>query len=100
MECGLQDSVATFDEGVKVVMFDGSLLQSDLEGEQQCEQELVLLIEPTAGVAEYTKSEVVNDIVDTFAGDGGLVRPDGKYTTHTTTHQYMNIMHFGNGKTV
>lgn len=37
----------TLDEGVEVIMFDGPLLKAYLEGEQQCEQELVLLIQPT-----------------------------------------------------
>lgn len=37
----------TLDEGVEVIVFDGALLQAYLEGQQQCEQELVLLIQPT-----------------------------------------------------
>ena len=64
-------------------MFYGCFLQAYLEGQEKCEQELVLLIETTAGVAEHTKRQVVNDVVNTFAGDRRLVGPD-KRGTHQT----------------
>ena len=45
---GCSRGAVTFDEGVEIIMFDGSLLQPYLEGEQQCKQELVLFIQATA----------------------------------------------------
>lgn len=76
MRCVKSD--LTLDEGVELVMFDGSLLQANLEGEEEGEEELVLLIEPSTGVAEHTERQVVDDVLDTLAGDWGLVRSESK----------------------
>ena len=82
-EGGLQmRSDLTLDEGVEVLVFDGSLLQADLEGEEEGEEELVLLIEPSTGVAEHTEGQVVDDVLDTLAGDWGLVRSEGEREYH------------------
>ena len=50
-------------------MLDGSTLQANLEWEKKSEEELVLLIQSSAGVAEDLKSQVVNDVLDPLAWD-------------------------------
>ena len=55
-------------------MPDASAIEVYLQGEQQGEEELVVLVEATAGVAESLKCQVLNDVSDTLLGDGRFVR--------------------------
>lgn len=55
-------------------MFDCSLLQPYLKGQQKGKEKFMLLIKATAGIAENRKCQVVNDAVDTFACDRRFLR--------------------------
>ena len=66
----------TFDEGLKLVVFDAAFLQADLERQEQREQELVALVESPAGVLEHFKGQELDDVVDPLGGNGRFVRSE------------------------
>ena len=52
-------------------MLDGTILQADLEWEEEGEEKLVVLVQPAAGVAKDLKGQVLNDVLYSLAWDGG-----------------------------
>ena len=50
-------------------MLYAAILQPNLQRQQESEEELVVLIESSTGVLEHFICEVVNDALDTLAGN-------------------------------
>ena len=79
-------------------MLDAAIVQTNLQREQQCKQELVIFIESSTRITKNFKSEIINDVLDAFGGDGRALRPDVKIESIRTnaqnwrgTHLFMEI---------
>ena len=57
-------------------MLDGTTLQANLQWEEECEEKLVVLVEPPARVTKDLKGQVLNDVLDLLIWDGVRVLPD------------------------
>lgn len=62
----------TFDEGLKVAVGDVPGLQVDLQGQQEGEEELVILIQASSCISKRLVGQKLNDVEDPFRGDLGL----------------------------
>lgn len=63
----------SLDERLELLHPDLALVQLHLTGQEGGVQELVHLIQASGSVAEHLKRQVLNDVVDALAGDGGLL---------------------------
>ena len=70
----------TFDEDAELVVFDISSLKVLLECEEENKQELVVLVQTAACVAEHLECQVLDHVVQSLAGKWRLLRstPKGK----------------------
>ena len=66
--------VNTFDEGHEFVMFDLSALHIDLQGQEQGEGHLVLLVESACRVLVDLERHVLDDVHDSLGRDRRLLR--------------------------
>jgi len=75
-------STVTFDEDPELVVFDISSLKVLLECEEENQQELVVLVETTACVAEHLECQIFNHIVQSLGGKWRLLRSAQQTTDH------------------
>ena len=68
-------------------MLDGSTLQANLEWEEKSEEELVILVQSSAGVVEDLKGQVVNDVLDPLAWDRRFLWPTWKSANIDVVHR-------------
>lgn len=64
----------TFDKDTKLFSLHSACSHLNLQSQQESEQEFVCLVQATTGVFEDRQVQILNDVVDTLAGDGGLDR--------------------------
>lgn len=69
------DNYLTFNEDLKFVVLYYFLLQVNLEGQQECEDELVVFIQASHCVSEHLVSQMFNDVSNSLLSFGGLLRP-------------------------
>lgn len=69
----------TFNKNLKFVMLDFFLLQVNLEGQQECENELVVFIQASCCVSKNLISEIFNDVCYSLLSFRGLLRPVKAY---------------------
>lgn len=65
----------TFNEGQELLVFDSVALHVDLEREQQGEQELVFLIQPSGSILVHLEGHVLDDVGDPLACNWTLYGP-------------------------
>ena len=53
-------------------MGDLARIEGNFEGEQKDVEKFVLFVQPSSGVADDVKSEVIDDVENSLAGDRGL----------------------------
>ena len=71
----VRNFIRTLDEGEELLVFDLAAGHVDLEGQQEGERALVLLVQTPHGIAEHLKRHVLDDVCDTLLGDRALRRP-------------------------
>lgn len=68
-------TVYTFNQYLKLAVFDFVILQVNLKGQQEREDKLVVFIKASDCVFEHLKSQIFNDVCNSSLGFGGLFRP-------------------------
>lgn len=79
-------------------MLDPVALHVDLQGQQQSEEELVLLVEAACRVLVHLKGHELDNVADAFAGDwafGGPVEAAGTTVTASKSMQCLTILAIG-----
>lgn len=74
------DCHLTFDKNLKFILLNFVTLQVNLEGQQECEDKLVVFIEAPHCVSKYLESQVFNNVCYSLLSFGGLLWP---LKTHT-----------------
>lgn len=67
----------TFNKCEELFMFDSVAPHVNLQGQQQGEEELVLLVQASRRILVNLKGHKLNDVGDALAGDGAFRGPDG-----------------------
>lgn len=67
------DTHLTFDENLKLVVLDFVTLQVNLEGQQECEDELVVFVQAPHSVSKYLKGQIFNYVCDSLLSFRGLL---------------------------
>lgn len=72
----------TFNQCKELLMLDFATLQVNLQGKQQCEKELVLLIKASCSILIHFVGHMLNNVSYSLASDGALGRPIQKKGEH------------------
>lgn len=80
--------VLTLDECLELIVFDLAKLHVNLEGQQEGEEELVILIQTTGCVLEHLIRHEFNDVSNTLGRYRTLLGPVNHKSTDTYCHQH------------